>query len=211
MGERKDNFIIAIILLGLTALGVLFVTNLKKIPVPESKLLDFPMQVGLWSGKNLPMDKRVFEILGTDKVLLREYTSPKNEKVWLAVVYGEQNRQSFHPPEYCYLGGGNVELLDKEKIAIKINKKESMNVNRLLFQMGKYKQLVLYWFTAGNKMTENYYKQQIYFVLDEIKYRKSSGTLIRVSTTVINDDTKAALERSERFVREVLKLLPSYL
>lgn len=211
MGERKTNFIIAIILLALTVCGVLFVTNLKKIPMPESKLLNFPMQLGSWTGKNLPMDKRVFEILGTDKVLLREYTNLQNEKVWLAVVYGEQNRQSFHPPEYCYLGSGNVELLDKGKTTIKLNDAESMTVNKLLFQMSKYKQLVLYWFTAGNKMTENYYKQQIYFVLDEIKYRKSSGTLIRVSTSVTNDDTKAALERNERFIREVLKRLLPYL
>lgn len=211
MGERKANFIIAIILLGLTAWGVLFVTNLKKTPVPESKLLSFPMQVGIWTGKDMPQDKRVFEILGTDKVLFREYVNPQNEKVWLAVVYGEQNRQSFHPPEYCYLGSGKVELLDKGKVAVRLNEKDSFNANRLVFQMGKYKQLVLYWYSAGNKMTENYYKQQIYFVLDEIKYRKSSGTLIRVSTTVGNDDITQAIERCERFIREAFKLLPAYL
>jgi len=211
MGERKTNFVVALILLGLTACGVLFVTNLKKAPIPESKLLDFPMVVGLWKGKALPMDEQVYKILGTDKVLLREYVDPQNDKVWLAIVYGEQNRQSFHPPEYCYLGGGNVELLDKGRVAVRLNEGESLNVNKLLFQMGKRKQLVLYWFTAGDKMTDNYYKQQVYFVLDEIRYRKSRGTLIRVSTTVVNDDTKAAIERSERFIREIFILLPPYL
>ncbi len=222
MGERKvnpvrnpisngANFVIAIILLGLTAVGVLFVYNLKKTPVPESKLLSFPMQVGQWIGKDMPTDKRVYEILGTDKVLFREYINTRSEKVWIAVVYGEQNRQSFHPPEYCYLGSGNVELLDKDKISVKLNEGESISANKLLFQIGRYKQLVLYWYTAGNKMTDNYYNQQLYFVLDEIKYRKSSGTLVRISTTVINDDTQDAIERCERFIRETLKLLPSYL
>lgn len=211
MEERRANFIIAIILLGLTAVGVLFVYNLKKTPLPESKLLSFPMEVGQWTGKDMPADKRVYEILGTDKVLFREYVNPQSEKVWIAVVYGEQDRQSFHPPEYCYLGSGEVELLDKGKVAVTLDDKESVNTNKLLFQMGKYKQLVLYWYTAGNKMTDNYYKQQLYFVLDEIKYRNSRGTLIRISTTVINDDTKAAIERCERFIRETLKLLPAYL
>lgn len=211
MGERKANFIIAIILLGMTASGVLFVTNLKKAPVPQSKLLDFPMQVGQWVGNAMPMNKQVYDILGTDKVLFREYLTPQNDKVWFAVVYGEQNRQSFHPPEYCYLGSGNVELLDKGRFAVKLDDKESINVNKLLFQMGKYKQLVLYWYTAGNKITENYYKQQFYFVLDEIKYRKSSGTLIRVSASVIGDDTEAAIKSCENFIREALKLLPAYL
>lgn len=211
MAERKVNFIIAVILLALAGCGVLFIESLKKAPALDVKLLEFPMQVGEWTGKEMPMDKRVYEILGTDKVLLRQYTDKKDEKIWFAVVYGEQNRQSFHPPEYCYLGSGNVELLDRDKATLKLDNQKSMDVNKLIFQMGKYKQLVLYWFTAGDLMTENYYKQQIYFVMNQLRYGKSGGTLVRVSTTVINDDVKGAVERSQRFIREALKILPSYL
>lgn len=211
MAERKANFIIAVILLALTSAGVFYLSSLKKMPVMSVRLLDFPLQIGEWKGRDLPMNKQVYEILGTDKVLLREYANARNEVVWLAVVYGEQKRQSFHPPEYCYLGSGNVELLDKDKIAIEFDEGSSMTVNKLLFQMGKYKHLVFYWFTAGDKMTENYYKQQIYFVMNQIKDRKSGGTLIRVSTSIIEGDIKAAVERSERFIKEALKTLPSYL
>lgn len=211
MAERKGNFIIAVILLATTAAGVFYISSIKKMPVMDVRLLDFPMKVGEWSGRNLPMNERVYEILGTDKVLLREYVNKHDEKVWLAVVYGEQKRQSFHPPEYCYLGSGNVELLDKDKTLIELGEQGYMKVNKLLFQMGKYRHLVFYWFTAGDKMTENYYKQQVYFVMNQLKYRRSSGTLVRVSTSITNGDTKSATERSERFIREVLKELPSYL
>ncbi len=211
MAERKANFIVTIVLLALAGCGVLFITSLKKAPVLDVKLLEFPMQVGEWTGKEMPMDKRVYEILGTDKVLLRQYADKKDEKVWLAVVYGEQNRQSFHPPEYCYLGGGNVELMDRDTIKLKLDDQNSIGANKLIFQMGKYKQLVLYWFTAGDLMTENYYKQQIYFVMNQLKYRKSGGTLVRVSTTIINDDVDGAVKRCQRFILEALKILPSYL
>ncbi len=211
MAERKINFIIAVIILALTGCGVLFIGSLKKASALDVKLLEFPMQVGEWTGKEMPMDKRVYEILGTDKVLLRQYADKKDEKVWLAVVYGEQNRQSFHPPEYCYLGGGNVELLDKEIAKIMIDGQKSMDVNKLTFQMGKHKQLVLYWYTAGDLMTENYYKQQLYFVMNQLRYGKSGGTLVRVSTTIINDDVKGAVDRCQCFILEALKILPSYL
>lgn len=211
MAERKVNFIIVAVLLALAAGGVLFIGSLKKAPVLDVRLLEFPMQVGEWTGKEMPMDKRVYEILGTDKVLLRQYADKKDEKIWFAVVYGEQKRQSFHPPEYCYLGSGNVELLDKEITKIAIGEQKSMDVNKLTFQMGKYKQLVLYWFTAGDLMTENYYKQQIYFVMNQLKYHKSGGTLIRISTTVINNDVNGAVDRCRRFILEALKILPSYL
>jgi EpsI family protein len=211
MAERKVNFIVAVIILTLTACGVLFMDFLKKAPALDVKLLEFPMQVGEWAGKEMPMDKRVYEILGTDKVLLRQYADNKDERVWIAVVYGEQNRQSFHPPEYCYLGGGNVELLDKETAKIVISGQKSMDVNKLIFLMGNYKQLVLYWFTAGDLTTDNYYKQQFYFVMNQLKHRKSGGTLVRVSTTIINDDVNGAVERCKRFILEALKILPSYL
>jgi len=211
MAERKVNFIVAVIILALTGCGVLFIGALKKAPALDVKLLEFPMRVGEWTGKETPMDKRVYEILGTDKVLLRQYADKKDEKVWIAVVYGEQKRQSFHPPEYCYLGSGNVELLKKELAKIKIDEQKSMDVNKLTFQMGKYRQLVFYWFTAGDLMTENYYKQQFYFVMNQLKYRKSGGTLVRVSTTIINDDVNAAVDRCQRFILEALKILPSYL
>lgn len=211
MAERKVNFIIAVIILALAGCGVLFIGSLKKAPALDVKLLEFPMQVGEWAGGEMPMDKRVYEILGTDKVLLRQYADKKDEKVWFAVVYGEQNRQSFHPPEYCYLGSGNVELLNKTTAKIAIGEQKFMDVNKLIFQMGGYKQLVLYWFTAGGLMTESYYKQQVYFVMNQLKYRKTGGTLVRVSTTIINDDAAGAVERCQRFILEALKILPTYL
>lgn len=211
MAERKINFIVVLIILALNGCGVLFIGSLKKAPVLDVKLLEFPIQVGEWAGKVMPMDKRVYEILGTDKVLLRQYADKKDEKVWIAVVYGEQNRQSFHPPEYCYLGGGNVELLDKEVSKIAIGEQKFMDVNKLIFQMGRSKQLVFYWFTAGGLMTENYYKQQVYFVMNQLKYRKSGGTLVRISTTIINDDINGAVDRCQRFILEALKILPLYL
>jgi EpsI family protein len=74
--------------------------------------------------------------------------------------------------------------------------------------MGRSKQLVLYWYTAGDRMVASYSKQQIYFLLDEIRYHKSRGALVRVSTMVINEDIKDAFRRLEDFIQISL---PSYL
>jgi EpsI family protein len=74
--------------------------------------------------------------------------------------------------------------------------------------MGRSKQLVLYWYTAGDIMVASYSKQQIYFLLDEIRYHKSRGALVRVSTMVINEDIKDAFRRLEDFIQISL---PSYL
>lgn len=210
MACQKTNFIIAIILLAAACCGVLFIRHLKKPVVLDVKLSQFPMKVGEWTGKDLPVDKKVYDILGTDKVLLREYANLKDEKICFAVVYGEQKRQSFHPPEYCYLGSGNSELLDKRRVEVKLDEKKSMEVNELTFLVGSSEQLVLYWFGAADKTTPSYYKQQIYFVLNQLSSRGGGGTLVRVSTT-LDDGKDSASRRSEDFIREAVKILPRYL
>ena len=211
MQGRKANYIVVIIILSIAAVSVIFVSSLKQSSPMNVKLLEFPLDIGFWKGKVLPPNEKVNKVLGTDKILMREYINPQKEIVWFCVVYGEKNRISFHPPESCYLGSGNVELLDKGIEKVKIDEQNQIAVNKLLFQMGREKQLVLYFYTAGNRMIANYYKQQFYFVLDEIKYRKSRGALVRVSTPLINDDIEDAFRRLTHFLQTSLPLLPSYL
>lgn len=217
--EKKDlTFAIAVILLALTAGAVFFITALKGYGGNETRLLQFPREVDGWDGEDIPVDKHTYEILGTDKVLLREYSNQQKEKVQLFVVYSERKRQSFHPPEYCYLGSGKVELLNKEKLKLKIEDNKTIGVNKLIFGIGVSKQLVLYWFAAGDIMTDSYYKQQWHFVMNQLKaclpvYSSGggAGALVRVSTMVEGDDVNAAIERSRRFIREALEILPSYM
>jgi len=134
----------------------------------------------------------------------REYNKRKQIPVWLLIVYGEQDRQSFHPPEYCYLGGGGTELLSKKTERLEFFE-EPLDVNALLFKMPDHKQLVYYWYAAGKKMTASYYKQQFFFVLEQMKGRKTGGALIRVSTVVPEGESEGqASERISDFLNEAL-------
>ena len=84
-------------------------------------------------------------------------------------------------------------------------------VNRTVYQIKGGKVLMLDWYTAGDMMTENFYKQQIYFVINQIKGAKSGGSAVRVWTPIIGNDADAALDRCQRLIREIAKLLPDYL
>ncbi len=212
MEKRTIHIIILSITLIASIFGVLFITSShNKASAINTNILNLPNHIGTWSGKEVAMDERVYEILGTDKVLFREYTNPQKEKVWLCIVYGEQNRQSFHPPEYCYLGSGDAELLEKEKVNIAIVDKGRMSVNKLIFQKDNFKQLVLYWYTATNKSTSNYYLQQLQLLINEIRGRRNGGALIRISTFIIEDSASEATNRIERFIKEADQVLATYL
>ena len=211
MMKKDSNYIISIVILLVFALGISYLSLRRPLPVSDAKILGFPLEIGSWIGEIIPPEKNVVEILGTDKILLGEYSNPEGEKVWFTVVYGEGDRQSFHPPEYCYIGGGNTELVDKKLDKVNIDDKTTIEVNSRLFQTGPHKQLVFYWYMAGDRVMASYNKQQVYFVLDEIRHRSAKGALIKVSTLVINGDTKGAFNRLKDFMGEAVPILSDYL
>jgi EpsI family protein len=216
VGKKDLNLIVAIVILIACGVCVLATSFLKRTPSRDVKLLEFPLKIGEWTGtdmkfENKEYEKQVYAILGTNKVLLRSYADAGKDKAAIQVVYSDQKRQSFHPPEYCYLGSGDNELLETGKAQVVLDGGKALAVNRTVYQVKRGKVLMLDWYTAGDLMTENYYKQQLYFVINQLKGGKSGGSAVRVWTPIINNDTDAAFDRCRRLIRELVKLLPDYL
>ena len=216
MGKKDLNLIVAIVILIACGAGVLAISSFKRTPSRDVKLLEFPLKIGEWTGTDMKFEdkeyeKQVYAILGTNKILLRSYADARKERAAIQVVYSDQKRQSFHPPEYCYLGSGNNELLETGKAQVTLDGGKTLSVNRTVYQIKRGKVLMFDWYTAGDLMTENYYKQQLYFVMNQLKRGKGGGSSVRVWTPIIDNDTDAALDRCQRLIREVVNLLPSYL
>ncbi len=216
MGKKELNLIIAIAILAACGACVLGISVIKKAPSRDVKLMEFPLNLGEWTGKDIKFQdeeyqKQVYAILGTDKVLIRAYTDKNNESAAIQVVYSDQKRQSFHPPEYCYLGSGANELLETGKAQVVLYDGKVLPVNRTVYQTKRGKLLMLDWYTAGDMMTGNYYKQQIYFVINQFRHAKSGGSAVRVWTPIVGNDPGAAFDRCRRLIREMVKLLPDYL
>ena len=216
MGKKELNLIIAVVILAACGACVLGISTVKRAPSRAVKLMEFPLKLGEWTGKDIKFqdkeyEKQVYAILGTDKVLIRAYTDRNNQSAAIQVVYSDQKRQSFHPPEYCYLGSGANELLETGKVQVSLDGGKVLCVNRTVYQIKGGKVLMLDWYTAGDMMTGNYYKQQIYFVINQLKRAKSGGSAVRAWTPITGNDTDAAFDRCQRLIREIVKLLPDYL
>lgn len=212
--SNNKTCLITIALLSLTLLGLIYLWQPRSIPPAEIKLENIPLRLGKWEGSEIPVSERVYQTLETEDMLMREYTNGGGEKVVLAIVYSGVNRGTFHPPEICYLGGGR-ELLNKGLERLEIAKPGGisyvMQVNKLLMEDGAGKEIAWYWFTGGNRVTSNYYRQQYYFIWDEIRRNGSGGALIRISTRVIGNDLKGADGRGKDFIRQIAPILLSYL
>jgi len=167
------------------------------------------MVIGSWHGKDIPMDERTYEILETRDAFMREYVNFSNEKVLLTVVFDRDNRKVAHPPEVCFAGGG-WSRTDRDIQSVTVGSR-TIKVNRLILQKGAEKQVVLYLYKAGGKLTPNYYAQQFSIILNGMLHKNTSSALIRMSSFVAGDDVEEAMERTKKFAGEVIPILKEHL
>ncbi|MEK6567866.1 MAG: exosortase C-terminal domain/associated protein EpsI [Candidatus Omnitrophota bacterium] len=200
-------------LLALTLLGLIYLWQLRNIAPSQVRLEDIPMELGEWKGMDLPITKRVYKILETEDVLMREYINTKGEKVSLAIVYSGASRAAFHPPEICYLGDGR-ELLAKNQEIVETRgpvENQNLRTNKLLMKDRHGQEIAWYWFTAGDKVTENYYLQQCYFTWNELSRNPAGGSLIRVSARTASNDPSQADATGKDFIKQLAPLLAEYI
>ena len=157
---------------------------------------EVPEQLGLWGGTRIESDPRALEILETDDVALMEYRMGEEPPVWFARVSGFGNRAAFHPPELCYIGS-HFEVLEREPISMLVHGKEH-RMMRLVIGQDDDRYEAWYWFTAGDRVTPSYYQQQLWLVMDSVRRKPMSGTLVRVSTPL--DDPAGTRRRLLAFV-----------
>lgn len=179
------------------------------VPAPREtvKVSAFPMSIGKWAGKDLSVDERSYEILETRNLILREYTRG-NEKVFLYIIYSQDNRKVSHPPEVCFEGSG-ITVVNKEKVPLKLFSGEEISVNELSVEKGGAVNLVLYWYKAGNFYTNDYLKQQMHIALGRLMFKTTSNAMIRLSTEVVQDNKEQALESVKSFLKEASQYFPS--
>jgi len=158
-----------------------------------------PIQFGAWSGKALPVEQNVIDILETPDVALMEYHLGQGAPIWFAQVSGFGKRAAFHPPELCYVGS-HFEVLDREPITLSVNGRRAQVMRLVLSQAGQQFE-AWYWFTANGRVTANYYQQQLWLLMDSIHGKPMAGTMIRVSTLLDKDPAKTH-QRLQAFLNE---------
>ncbi|MCK5306119.1 MAG: EpsI family protein [Candidatus Omnitrophica bacterium] len=211
MGTEKTKYLVVIIILALSSFWVTFVLNRKgEVSQGSSKRIEIPYSLGEWNGKDADISpeelEEIYRILGTDKVILRNYVNDDGSIIQLYVVYSQKDRTSFHPPEYCYIGGGNAELIGKGLVQLSLYDSK-LAANRLIFQTPKGTQQVIYWYAAGKKMYASYNKQQIRLVLDMLKGGEFQGLMVRLSSLSREDKQADDLVHFQNFANEIMPYL----
>ena len=139
-----------------------------------------PDRLGPRVGTPVAVGADVPAMLETTDIAVMEYRMGQEPPVWVSRVGGFGTRAAFHPPELCYVGS-DFEVMERRPITLLVEGAER-RVMRLVLRQGVRSYEAWYWLTANGRTTTSYYLQQLWLVLDAIRRRPLTGTLVRIST-----------------------------
>ena len=153
--------------------------------------------MGLWTGT--PITETAVKEQRPDNgeaVRLMEYRMGQEPPVWLTLEGGQGKRASFHPPEICFVGS-DFEILEREPVTV-VSGNTPRHLMRLVVSQNDNEYEAWYWFTVEDRITHNYYQQQLWLVMDAVRGKRTSGTLVRITTP--RDDPQATHRRLLAFL-----------
>lgn len=208
MRKQVDSLIVSIFVLLICALFIARLNIIKGASFQGIEKPVLPVVVDGWNfGREISLSDDVLSILGTKGAILSEYVNHAGDKIYLYVLRTAGRRSSIHQPEYCYLGGGKNELLKQGTVYIADYEGKNFPVNFLCIQTAGGFQAVLYFYTANDLITNSYYKQQFYFLVNRIKGKKIEGELVRVSKFYVTGDLDKELQILQAFISSIVRKL----
>jgi EpsI family protein len=108
-----------------------------KTPIDPNVLAAFPVQIGSWAGRDVPMDEAVVRATDTDARINRLYTRDNGLKsVSFYVACGVQARDLMpHRPEVCYTGNGWT-LVTRSSLELPMSDGKRLPCNVIQFSRG---------------------------------------------------------------------------
>jgi len=116
-----------------------------------------PMTIGKWQGKDLKVDKAVFEHLEENELLLRLYRNEEIDKTLSLAIVLTDRRDHIHDPEICYRGQGI--FINDEKT---MNLDKNMSLKVLKGNRRGQSCDVIYWYSDLNRT----YSERAVFMKD---------------------------------------------
>jgi EpsI family protein len=206
------RFWIALLALALTA-AFLHARGQER-PLARDPLASFPKSLGTRSGIDYTIPPDIREVLGNGDFLWRLYPDPTGAPdVDLFVAYFASQRagDTLHSPKNCLPGDGWFPVQSGEQL-ISAPGVAPFRANEYLVAKDSERRLVLYWYQAHNRAVASEYWAKFYQVADAIRYNRSDGSLIRVTTPLAHGEPiENAQQRLLQFVGQITPQLDRYI
>ena len=213
MEKIKIRYVVLLAILVATAAIVNFLSfdTFYEADAAVKTINKIPLKLGEWQGRDVPLDKRVYDILETKAIINRSYAS-NGKSVFLSLVYYPETKVDFHAPEGCLAGRGVQISKSPRSILIYYNgKRVNIALNQLVRRHNGVDELYFYFYKAGSFVGKSYIKLRFNLALNKFKSKSRSGSLIRVSTPVVDGNYQAASKVLCSFIQALYPYLIKYL
>lgn len=207
-------------IIAMSLLGALILVhirgNVDQVPA-SAPLNQFPIELGSWSGQDLPINAETREVLGKGDFLNRFYTREPDKPastapVQLFIGYFPTQRtgQSIHSPQNCLPGSGWT-FLRSGVTDFTDDSGKQFRVGDYVISDGRYKQEVLYWYQSHGRSIASDYSAKFHMLVDAIRLGRTDAALVRVITPIqMQENEQQAHARLIGFAKSVTPLLPAY-
>lgn len=210
----QPQFIVAIMLLGVTAVIGQTVNFREEVPIAKS-FGDFPTRIGAWEGKLQTMDQKFIDGLNFSDYIIVNYRNDSNQPVNFYTAYYESQRkgESIHSPSSCLPGSGwEFNQAGKVHISLSQSRRQSLPVNRAVMTNVGQRQLSYFWFPMRGRVATNMWEMKLFNFWDALTQQRTDGALVRLITPIgKNEKVDDADARLQAFTRELFPVLDQFL
>jgi exosortase D (VPLPA-CTERM-specific) len=208
------RFLGAVVFMLATAL-LLQAHSQNEVFPPRENLSSFPRHFGSWNSEDIGLDQETLDILGHPEFLNRNYFDTQAlqpyQQLFIAYYASQEAGDTIHSPSHCLPGAGWVPTA-RAVVQVPRGDGTSFPANRYVVSKGEDRQLVLYWFLAHDRPIASEYWAKYYLIADSIRMNRSDGSLIRLATPMLRDETPEQAEaRVLQFVGNITPILTRYI
>lgn len=201
--------VIALIIAGF---GVNWFANRAEVAVERRQLTELSTTLGDWRqrGSEIKFGEGVDRVLGTTDYTMREYTNTEGRVANIYVGYYATQRTgaTYHSPQNCLPGAGWV-LSDPQSVEITTADGRTFTANRYIIENGIYKEVMIYWYQGRGRIEASEYRDKINTVLDSVTRRRTDAAMVRVMTSV-GDDEAASLQAAATLAARLAEQLTPF-
>ena len=207
------TFTISIIILLVTIIFVAFVASRGVPVVVETNLEKIPMEIAGYKATEDSFSEAVYKELNAQLNVYRHYRSDDGRQVDLYIGYYSTARggRTGHNPNACFSGAG-WDFLEVNKVKLKADYyPNGIHVNYLLLKKGGTYESVLHWYqSAGTRVLDSGFKQNLQRFLGKTIYNRNDGAFVRISATTDHKGVSEANLLLKGFAERILEILPKY-
>ena len=203
------RFLVIALMLMATGIFLHYRGGHETIPARQP-LATLPTQIDSWNGFDIPIAQDVLDVLGRGDFLLRTYRSlapQPSTNLFIAYFPSQHRGETIHSPKNCLPGAG-WSPVDSSRIQLALPGHPAFPANRYIIARGEDRELVLYWYQYHGRILASEYAAKFYLVADAIRYNRTDGALVRITTPIVAGETAAtAQQRLESFAAPLVPLL----